>query len=65
MDEIADLNDQLTGLQEAKDGEKEAYEAQLGQVRSESQEKMDRLTSENMLLGKSCPPHSLLTVLLY
>ncbi|XP_073456546.1 cilia- and flagella-associated protein 157 isoform X1 [Aquarana catesbeiana] len=51
MDEIADLNDQLTGLQEAKDAEKEAYEAQLGQVRSESQEKMDRLTSENMLLA--------------
>ncbi|CAI9554905.1 unnamed protein product, partial [Staurois parvus] len=51
MDEIADLNDQLTGLQQAKDAEKEAYEAQLAQVRTESQENMDRLTSENMLLA--------------
>ncbi|XP_072287465.1 cilia- and flagella-associated protein 157 [Pyxicephalus adspersus] len=51
MDEIADLNDQLTGLKQAKDAEKEAYEAQLAQVRSEFQENMDRLTSENMLLA--------------
>ncbi|KAM5145508.1 cilia- and flagella-associated protein 157 [Mantella aurantiaca] len=51
MDEIADLNDQLTGLHQAKDSEKEAYEAQLAQVRSESQENKDRLTSENMLLA--------------
>ncbi|XP_018429727.1 PREDICTED: uncharacterized protein C9orf117 homolog [Nanorana parkeri] len=51
MDEIADLNDQLTGLQQAKDAEKEAYEAQLAQLRSEFQENRDRLTSENMLLA--------------
>ncbi|KAM9324328.1 uncharacterized protein PAF06_000355 [Gastrophryne carolinensis] len=51
IDEIADLNDQLNGLQQAKDAEKKAYEAQLAQVRHEYQETKDRLTSENMLLA--------------
>ncbi|KAM8934273.1 cilia- and flagella-associated protein 157 [Pelodytes ibericus] len=51
MDEIADLNDQLMGLQQAKDAEKDAYEAQLAQVRHEFQGTKDRLTSENMLLA--------------
>ncbi|XP_018113460.1 cilia- and flagella-associated protein 157 isoform X2 [Xenopus laevis] len=51
MDEIADLNDQLLGLQQAKDAEKDAYEAQLAQVRHELQDTKERLTSENMLLA--------------
>ncbi|KYO23221.1 cilia- and flagella-associated protein 157 [Alligator mississippiensis] len=50
-DEIAELHDQMLGLQQAKDAEKEAFEAQLAQVRHEFQETKDQLTSENMLLS--------------
>lgn len=50
-DEIADLNDRLIGLQQAKDTEKESYEQQLQQLRTEFQETKDQLTSENMILG--------------
>lgn len=50
-DEIADLNDRLIGLQQAKDAEKEQYESQLQQIRSDFQEMKDQLTSENMILG--------------
>ena len=51
-DEIDDLNDRLIGIQQAKDAEKEHYEQQLQQLRTEFQETKDQLTSENMLLGK-------------
>ncbi|XP_040260754.1 cilia- and flagella-associated protein 157 [Bufo bufo] len=51
LDEIADLNNQLSGLQQAKDAEKDAYEVQLAQTRHEFQETKERLTSENMLLA--------------
>jgi hypothetical protein len=51
-EEIADLNDRLLGLQEAKDAEKDQFEAQLGQIRTDFQEMKDSLTSENMILGK-------------
>ncbi|XP_038230102.1 cilia- and flagella-associated protein 157 [Dermochelys coriacea] len=51
VDEIADLNDQLLSLQQAKESEKDAFEAQLAQVRHEFQETKDQLTSENMLLS--------------
>lgn len=50
VDEIADLNDRITGLQQAKDAEKEAYEGQLQQLRNELQETKDLLTSENLVL---------------
>ncbi|XP_053551474.1 cilia- and flagella-associated protein 157 [Bombina bombina] len=50
-DEIADLNDQLLGLQQAKESEKDAYETQLAQMRREFQETKDQLTAENMLLA--------------
>ena len=50
-DEIIDLNDRLIGLQQAKDAEKEQYETQLNQLRTEFQETKDQLTSENMILG--------------
>lgn len=53
QDEIADLNDRLVGLQQAKDIEKDAYEQQLAQLRTEFQETKDQLTSENMILSKS------------
>ncbi|XP_072176647.1 cilia- and flagella-associated protein 157-like [Diadema setosum] len=51
QDEIADLNDRLVGLQQAKDTEKDSYEAQLAQLRNEFQETKDQLTSENMILS--------------
>ncbi|KAM7144397.1 cilia- and flagella-associated protein 157 [Macrochelys suwanniensis] len=51
VDEIADINDQLLSLQQAKESEKDAFEAQLAQVRHEFQESKDQLTSENMLLS--------------
>lgn len=50
-DEIADINDRLIGLQQAKDTEKETYEQQLQQLRTDFQETKDQLTSENMILG--------------
>ncbi|CAM4665389.1 cilia- and flagella-associated protein 157 isoform X1 [Caretta caretta] len=51
VDEIAEVNDQLLSLQQAKESEKDAFEAQLAQVRHEFQETKDQLTSENMLLS--------------
>ncbi|XP_012379575.1 cilia- and flagella-associated protein 157 isoform X2 [Dasypus novemcinctus] len=50
-DEIADLNEQLQSLQLAKEMEKDAFEAQLAQVRHEFQETKDQLTTENIILG--------------
>ncbi|KAL8174692.1 UNVERIFIED_CONTAM: hypothetical protein K2H54_051462 [Gekko kuhli] len=51
VDEIADLSEQLQNLQFAKDTEKDAFEAQLVQMRHEFQETKDQLTSENMVLS--------------
>ncbi|XP_006154138.1 cilia- and flagella-associated protein 157 isoform X1 [Tupaia chinensis] len=51
VDEITDLNEQLQSLQLAKELEKDAFEAQLAQVRHEFQETKDQLTSENIILG--------------
>ena len=51
-DEIADLNDRLIGLQQAKDTEKEQMETSIQAVRTEYQEIKDQLTSENMILGQ-------------
>lgn len=52
VDEITDLNDQLQTLQVAKEMEKDAFEAQLAQVRHEFQETKDQLTTENIALGE-------------
>lgn len=52
VDEIADLNEQLQSLQLAKEMEKDAFEAQLAQVRHEFQETKDQLTTENIILGE-------------
>uniref|UniRef100_A0A8D0LAB3 Cilia- and flagella-associated protein 157 n=1 Tax=Sphenodon punctatus TaxID=8508 RepID=A0A8D0LAB3_SPHPU len=51
VDEIADVNEQLNTLQQAKDTEKDAFEVQLAQVRHEFQETKDQLTTENMMLS--------------
>ncbi|XP_038638130.1 cilia- and flagella-associated protein 157 [Scyliorhinus canicula] len=51
IDEIADLNDKLIGLKQAKDNEKDAYETQLTHLHQEFQETKDQLTSENMILA--------------
>ncbi|XP_009455605.2 cilia- and flagella-associated protein 157 isoform X3 [Pan troglodytes] len=51
VDEITDLNEQLQNLQLAKEMEKDAFEAQLAQVRHEFQETKDQLTTENVILG--------------
>lgn len=52
VDEITDLNEQLQSLQVAKEMEKDAFEAQLAQVRHEFQETKDQLTTENIALGE-------------
>lgn len=52
VDEITDLNEQLQNLQLAKELEKDAFEAQLAQVRHEFQETKDQLTTENIVLGE-------------
>nr|XP_012627451.1 cilia- and flagella-associated protein 157 isoform X2 [Microcebus murinus] len=51
VDEITDLNEQLQSLQLAKELEKDAFEAQLAQVRHEFQETKDQLTTENIALA--------------
>lgn len=51
-DELTDLLERLVGLQQAKDAEKDSFELQLSQLRQEFQENKDKLTSENMVLGK-------------
>ncbi|XP_040338331.1 cilia- and flagella-associated protein 157 [Herpailurus yagouaroundi] len=51
VDEITELNGQLQSLQLAKEVEKDAFEAQLAQVRHEFQETKDQLTTENIILG--------------
>ncbi|KFO19469.1 hypothetical protein H920_19185 [Fukomys damarensis] len=51
VDEITDLKEQLQSLQLAKEMEKDAFEAQLAQVRHEFQETKDQLTTENTVLG--------------
>lgn len=52
VDEIAELNEQLQSLQLAKEMEKDAFEAQLAQVRHEFQETKDQLTTENIIIGE-------------
>lgn len=52
VDEITELNEQLQSLQLAKEVEKDAFEAQLAQVRHEFQETKDQLTTENIILGE-------------
>ena len=59
VDEITDLNEQLQSLQLAKEMEKDAFEAQLAQVRHEFQETKDQLTTENIILGEGHWPASL------
>jgi hypothetical protein len=46
-DEILNLNDLLVGLQQAKDAEKEAFDKQLTDMRTEFQETKDNLTNQN------------------
>lgn len=52
VEEITDLKEQLQSLQLAKEMEKDAFEAQLAQVRHEFQETKDQLTTENIILGE-------------
>ena len=51
-DEISELNYELTQLQEARDGEKEMYEGQLEQLKTEFHDTKEQLTSENMILSE-------------
>lgn len=51
-DELTDLSERLISLNQAKEAEKETFELQLSQLRQEFQEVKDKLTSENMVLGK-------------
>ena len=52
-DEILDLNDKLVGLQQSKDAEKETFEKQLTDLRTEFQETKDSLTNLNNSLRNS------------
>ncbi|XP_032904631.1 cilia- and flagella-associated protein 157 isoform X2 [Amblyraja radiata] len=51
IDEIADLNDKIVGLVQAKETDKTTYESQMTQLRQEFHETKDQLTSENMVLA--------------
>lgn len=50
-DEVADLQEKLISLQQAKDAEKDSYELQITQLKTEAQETKDQLTSEIMLIN--------------
>ena len=52
VDEIADINDRLIGLQQIRDAEKDVYEKQLQQLRTEYKETKDQLIADNMTIGK-------------
>lgn len=58
VDEITDLNKQLQSIQLARELEKDAFEAQLAQVRHEFQETKDQLTTENIILGEGVWGHT-------
>ncbi|XP_066922675.1 cilia- and flagella-associated protein 157-like [Clytia hemisphaerica] len=49
-DEIADLQEKIIGVQQAKDIQKDKYEVEITTVKTEMQEVKDQLTSENMVL---------------
>jgi len=51
QDEICDLQDRLTALQQVKDQERETFDKQMTEMKREFQEVRDQLTSENMILG--------------
>lgn len=51
-DDIEDLNEQLIGLQQTRELEKEQAHATIQQIKTELQETKDQLTSDNMILGK-------------
>ncbi|XP_061169615.1 cilia- and flagella-associated protein 157-like [Saccostrea echinata] len=50
-DDIEDLNEQLIGLQQTRELEKEQAHATIQQIKTELQETKDQLTSDNMILG--------------
>ncbi|MFT7813521.1 cilia- and flagella-associated protein 157 isoform X2 [Arapaima gigas] len=50
-DAVTELSEQLQGLQQAKESERESFELQLSQLRREFQEHKDQLISENMVLA--------------
>lgn len=52
-DELTDVFEKLQELQAAKDAERESFDRQLSVLRQEFQETKDKLTSENMVLGKN------------
>lgn len=58
-DEIFDLNDRLVGLQQAKDAEKEAFDKQLADLRTEFQETKDMLTNQNNSLRNFIYPYNI------
>ncbi|EDV27985.1 uncharacterized protein TRIADDRAFT_20472, partial [Trichoplax adhaerens] len=51
VEEIADLQDRLLGLQQTREAEKETYETQITALRQEIVETKEQLTSENMILS--------------
>ncbi|XP_066569209.1 cilia- and flagella-associated protein 157 isoform X2 [Amia ocellicauda] len=50
-DKLANVKDQLLGVEQAKEMEKDSYETQLAQLRHEFQGTKDQLVSENMVLA--------------
>lgn len=50
-DDIEDLNEQLIGIQQTRELEKEQALATIQQIKTELQETKDQLTSDNMILG--------------
>ena len=53
VDEVADLSDRLIGLQQAKDAEKEAFDKQMTDMRTEYQEMKEVYANQNNALSNS------------
>jgi len=53
VEEIADLNDQLVGLQQSKDVEKERQDNEMHLRRNEFKETKDQLLTKNTSFGNS------------
>lgn len=49
-DEIANLQEKMIGIQQAKDVQKDKYEVEITTIKTEMMEIKDQLTSENMVL---------------
>jgi len=52
VEEIADLQERISMLEQEKDSEKASYEQQLEQLRTECKDAKDQLIADNLMKGQ-------------